>query len=153
HLLAKQEAGASFAITQLFYEADTYLSFVESARAAGVTIPILAGVLPTTDPGRLRRVEELTRVPAPSALVRELEALPDDEARHECGIKASVELVSAVLEAGAPGLHIYTFNKSRPALDLLEGVHLGGGSTGPASAGLAEPDLASGPWVGAAHAQ
>ena len=153
HLLAKQEAGASFAITQLFYEADTYLSFVESARAAGVTIPILAGVLPTTDPARLRRVEELTGVPTPSALVRELESLPDDEARHRRGIEASVGLVSAVLEAGAPGLHIYTFNKSRPALDLLEGVHLGGGSTGPAPAGLAEPDLASGPWVGAAHTQ
>ena len=50
-------------------------------------------------------------MPTPSALVRELESLPDDEARHRRGIEASVGLVSAVLEAGAPGLHIYTFNQ------------------------------------------
>lgn len=150
-LLVKQRAGASFAITQLFYEASTYASFVERARAAGVTIPILAGILPMTDPHRLRRVEQLTGVPAPSALVRELEALPDDDSRHERGIRAAVDLVTAVLDAGAPGLHIYTFNNHQPALDLLEGVHLGGGAPRPAPAGLGTPDLAGGPWVGAAH--
>ena len=152
-LLAKQRAGASFAITQLFYAPETYVAFVDRARAAGVTLPILAGILPMTDPNRLRRVEELTGVPAPAALVRELEALPDDVARHERGIRAAVDLVSAVLEAGAPGLHIYTFNKHQPALDLLEGVHLGGGSPDPAPAGLGGPDLASRPWVGAAEHQ
>lgn len=125
-LLEKQQAGASFAITQLFYAADSYTDFVAEARAAGVTIPILAGLMPTTEPRRLRRVEELTGVPAPQHLLDALDALPDPEAQHAHGTAYSVELAQRVLDAGAPGLHVYTFNKYRPALDLLEGVHLGG---------------------------
>ncbi|MFV2143965.1 methylenetetrahydrofolate reductase [Isoptericola sp. G70] len=125
-LLEKQQAGASFAITQLFYAADSYTDFVAEARAAGVTIPILAGLMPTTEPRRLRRVEELTGVPAPQHLLDALDALPDPEAQHAYGTAYSVELAQRMLDAGAPGLHVYTFNKYRPALDLLEGVHLGG---------------------------
>ncbi|WP_193307645.1 methylenetetrahydrofolate reductase, partial [Mycobacterium tuberculosis] len=59
-LLAKQAAGATFAITQLFFHADDYLAFVERARAGGVTIPILPGIMPITSPARLARVLELT---------------------------------------------------------------------------------------------
>ncbi|MEN5074744.1 methylenetetrahydrofolate reductase [Isoptericola cucumis] len=125
-LLEKQQAGAGFAITQLFYEADSYTDFVAEARAAGVTIPILAGLLPTTEPRRLRRVEELTGVRAPQHLLDALDALPDPEAQHAYGTARGVELAQRVLDAGAPGIHVYTFNKYRPALDLLEGVHLGG---------------------------
>ncbi|WP_425955500.1 methylenetetrahydrofolate reductase [Xylanimonas sp. McL0601] len=123
-LLEKQDAGASFAITQLFYEASSYIEFVSDARAAGVTIPILAGLLPATEPRRLRRVEELTGVAAPSGLLEALDALDDAEAQHAYGVARSVELAQAVLDAGAPGLHVYTFNKHRPALDLIDGVGL-----------------------------
>jgi methylenetetrahydrofolate reductase (NADPH) len=130
-LVEKQHAGANFAITQLFYEASSYIDFVADARAAGVTIPILAGLLPMTDPSRLARVEALTGVRAPAGLVQELEALTDPGARHKHGINASVDLAKAVLAAGAPGLHIYTFNKFEAALDLLKGVNLGGGATHP----------------------
>ncbi len=134
-LLEKQEAGAHFAITQLFYEADSYTQFVELARREGVTIPILAGILPTTDPNRLHRVEQLTGVAAPTALLRDLESIESPHLRHSRGIEASVELARAVLEAGAPGLHIYTFNKYEPALDLLEGLQLGS-LLAPSDAGL-----------------
>lgn len=125
-LLEKQEAGASFAITQFFYRAESYTGFVEAARAAGVTIPILAGILPTTEARRLRRVEELTGVAAPADLLRDLDRLTapdgavDPEAQHAHGIGYSAALARDVLDAGAPGLHVYTFNKHRPALDLLE---------------------------------
>ncbi|BDZ42175.1 methylenetetrahydrofolate reductase [Paraoerskovia sediminicola] len=152
-LLEKQKAGADFAITQLFYEASSYIDFVADAREAGVTIPILAGILPMTEPRRLRRVEELTGVPAPRVIVAELEAAADDDAaRHALGVRHSVELAQAVLDAGAPGIHIYTFNKHEAALDLLEGVHLGGGARGGSDGSEAvdpavAPDLASGPWV------
>jgi methylenetetrahydrofolate reductase (NADPH) len=131
-LLEKQEAGASFAITQFFYRAESYTGFVEAARAAGVTIPILAGILPTTEARRLRRVQELTGVVAPSELLRELDRLTgpdgavDPEAQHEHGIGFSATLAREVLDAGAPGVHVYTFNKHRPALDLLERVGLTG---------------------------
>ncbi|GAA4838912.1 methylenetetrahydrofolate reductase [Luteimicrobium xylanilyticum] len=141
-LLEKQQAGADFAITQLFYEAETYVTFVDAARAAGVTIPILAGLLPMTEPRRLHRVEELTGVPVPRHVLPALEAADDDASRHAIGIAHSVEVARAVLDAGAPGIHIYTFNKHEAALDLLEGVHLGGGATD-------APDLARGPRVSA----
>lgn len=131
-LLEKQEAGASFAITQFFYRAESYTGFVESARSAGVTIPILAGILPATEARRLRRVEELTGVAAPAGLLRELDRLTvpggdvDPEAQHERGLQYSTTLARDVLDAGAPGVHVYTFNKHRPALDLLERVGLTG---------------------------
>jgi methylenetetrahydrofolate reductase (NADPH) len=131
-LLEKQEAGASFAITQFFYRVESYTGFVESARSAGVTIPILAGILPATEARRLRRVEELTGVAAPADLLRELDRLTgpggavDPEAQHERGLEYSTTLARDVLDAGAPGVHVYTFNKHRPALDLLERVGLVG---------------------------
>ncbi|GAB7190169.1 methylenetetrahydrofolate reductase [Kineococcus sp. NUM-3379] len=145
-LLAKQRAGADFAITQVFYEADDYTRLVERARAAGVTIPLVPGVIPMTDPARLLRLQQLTGVPVPRALLARLEqaAAGGRAAVHAEGIRASVELVRRVLDAGAPGLHVYTFNKHHAALDLLEGVHLDGGAP-------TAPDLASGPWVTAPH--
>ncbi|PUB28870.1 methylenetetrahydrofolate reductase (NADPH) [Promicromonospora sp. AC04] len=131
-LLEKQEAGASFAITQFFYRAESYTGFVEAARSAGVTLPILAGILPTTEARRLRRVEALTGVAAPAELLRDLDRLVapdgavDAEAQHARGIEYSATLAREVLDAGAPGVHVYTFNKHRPALDLLERVGLAG---------------------------
>ena len=69
-LLAKQEAGADFAITQVFFDAEDYLGIVAEAREAGVTIPIIPGIIPTTDPARLLRVQELTGVPVPQRPAR-----------------------------------------------------------------------------------
>src|SRR5690606_27862477 len=131
-LLEKQEAGASFAITQLFYRAESYTGVVEAARAAGVTLPILAGVLPTTEARRLRRGEELTRGAAPSGLLRALDRLTATdgavgaEAQHAHGVEFSAPLAREVLDAGAPGLHVYPFNRHRPALDLLARTGLTG---------------------------
>ena len=127
-LLAKQEAGADFAITQVFFEARSYLGLVRDARSAGITIPIVAGVIPTTDPARLVRLEQLTGVQVPSELLASLAAADDPIERHRVGIRASVALADEVLDGGAPGLHIYTFNQHEAALDLLEGVHLGRGA-------------------------
>ena len=139
-LLAKQEAGADYAITQLFYDPAAYSGLVSEARAAGVRIPIVPGLIPMTDPGRLDRLTTLTGVHPPADLMARLEAEDDPAARHRLGIRASVDLARAVLDAGAPGLHLYTFNKHEAVLDLLEGVNLDGGAS-------RAPDLASGPWV------
>lgn len=149
-LLQKQQAGANFAITQLFYTASAYTEFVDVARSLGVTIPIVAGILPMTDPQRLRRLEQLTGVPVPLELAAQLDAIASPHVRHSHGIAASVDLANAVLDAGAPGLHIYTFNKHEPALDLLEGVHLGGSLGGVAPVRSPQPvDVAGWPQVGA----
>lgn len=118
-LVEKQAAGADFAITQLFYDARHYAELVRAARAAGVHIPIVPGIIPLTDPRRLRRMVELTDVPVPEDLLHALDEAPDAEAAYQLGMRASVDLVQAVLEAGAPGVHLYTFNSARAALDLL----------------------------------
>ena len=123
-LVAKQEAGADFAITQVFFDPRAYTDLVRDARRAGVTIPILAGIVPMTDPARLLRVEELTGVTVPADLLGRLLATDDDEERHRIGTRAAVDLADAVLDGGAPGLHVYTFNRHRPALALVEGAGL-----------------------------
>lgn len=117
-LLIKQAAGASFAITQLFYEPKIYTLFVKEARAAGVRIPILAGILLPTSPQRLRRVAELTGIEPDPCLLRALEDA-DDAQRLELGISAGALLIEEVLAAGAPGVHVYTFNQAHPTLEVL----------------------------------
>ncbi|HEY0215838.1 MAG TPA: methylenetetrahydrofolate reductase [Cellulomonas sp.] len=144
-LLAKQQAGADFAITQLFYEADSYAELVALARDAGVTIPIVPGIIPMTDPARLRRVQELTGVVVPQDVLDRLDAFdPSDERavadRHRVGTRLGVDLVNAVLDGGAPGVHVYTFNAHGPALDLLEGAGLGGDGAPRAHARTTSPD-------------
>jgi methylenetetrahydrofolate reductase (NADPH) len=121
-LRAKQEAGADFAITQVFYDAADYAGLVEDARNAGIVLPVVAGVIPATDPRRLARLAELTGVVVPPALL-ELLAVDDEEERHARGVTATLELIDAVVAAGAPGLHVYTFNHHRPALDVVERLH------------------------------
>jgi len=119
-LLVKQAAGADFAITQLFWDPDTYVSFVERARACGVTMPVLAGLLPPTDPARLRRVTDLTGIEAPRGILDGLSAQDDPVLRHHFGIHEGARIARDVLAAGAPGVHLYTFNRSAPALDMLQ---------------------------------
>lgn len=131
-LLAKEVAGANLAITQLFWHADDYLGFVERARAGGVTIPILPGIMPVTTPARLARLEELTGVPAPSELAIALEIEPDAAALFDLGVDFAADLADAVLAGGAPGLHLYTFNRHEVVLAVLDRLGL---RTIPAHAG------------------
>lgn len=118
-LLAKQAAGATFAITQLFFHSDHYLAFVERARRAGVTIPILPGIMPITSPARLRRVLELTGEEQPSELQIALEIEPTPEGRRRIGIEWSARLAREVVAGGAPGVHLYAFNQHDTVLDVL----------------------------------
>lgn len=130
-LLAKEVAGANLAITQLFWHADDYLGFVERARAGGVTIPILPGIMPVTSAARLTRLEQLTGVPAPSELAIALEIEPDADALFDLGVEFAANLAGEVLD-GAPGLHLYTFNRHEAVLAVLDRLDL---RTIPAHAG------------------
>lgn len=118
-LLAKQAAGATLAITQLFFHADHYLAFVERARSAGVTIPILPGIMPITSPARLARVLELTGEELPGELAVALEIEPTVEGRRQVGVEWAARLASDVVAGGAPGVHLYAFNQHDTVLDVL----------------------------------
>jgi len=118
-LLAKQAAGATFAITQLFFHADDYLAFVQRARAAGVTIPILPGIMPITSPSRLRRVLELSGEALPSELAVALDIEPTTQGQREVGIAHAAALARAVVAGGAPGVHLYAFNNHDNVLTVL----------------------------------
>lgn len=123
-LLAKEAAGANLAITQLFFHAEDYLSFVEDARAAGVTMRILPGLMPVLSPARLERVLQLSGEPRPAALSRALAAAPTPADAVAVGIAHATALVRDLLAGGAPGIHLYTFNRSEAPLAVLRDAGL-----------------------------
>jgi methylenetetrahydrofolate reductase (NADPH) len=123
-LLAKQRSGADFAITQVFFHAGQYADLVRRARRAGVTIPIIPGVMPLTSLRRLQRLGDLTGVEPSPELVRALASADDDGARRRIGVQATVDLARAALESGAPGIHLYTFNEHGAALEVLDKLQL-----------------------------
>ncbi|MEO8094228.1 MAG: methylenetetrahydrofolate reductase [Pseudolysinimonas sp.] len=123
-LLAKQAAGANLAISQLFFDADDYLSFVEAARSAGVTMRILPGIMPVLSVSRLHRVVELSGENLPFQLLRELERAETAEAAAAIGTAHATDMARALLDGGAPGIHLYTFNRSEAPLAVLGGVGL-----------------------------
>lgn len=118
-LLAKQAAGATLAITQLFFHADDYLAFVQRSREAGVTIPILPGIMPITSPARLRRTLELSGEELPAELAISLEIEPTAEGQRAVGVAHAAELAREVVAGGAPGVHLYAFNSHDTVLAVL----------------------------------
>jgi len=137
-LLAKQVSGATIAITQLFFHAEDYLGFVEEARMAGVTIPILPGLMPTTTSTRLERILDLTGERRPDELSRRLHASDSIDEQSAIGVDHAVSLSLEILAGGAPGLHLYTFNQHRAVLSVLDGIGLISGLTSPESPNLKE---------------
>ena len=121
-LRAKQDAGADFAITQLFFDASAYRELLAAAATAGITLPLVPGILPLTDAGRIRRLCDLNGITHPTALLAALDGAPDDDERRRIGLAATSSLIRDVLRAGAPGLHLYTFNKADGVTALLEDV-------------------------------
>jgi methylenetetrahydrofolate reductase (NADPH) len=132
-LLAKEVAGADFAITQVFFQASDYSRLVTRARRAGVTIPIIPGVMPMTSTRRLKKLSGLAGIDVDEALWGRLEGARTDEERRRIGVEATVDLARAALDDGAPGLHLYTFNEHSAALDVLDALEL----ERPPEAGLA----------------
>jgi len=119
-LLAKQNAGATLAITQLFFYVEDYVRFVERATGAGVTIPILPGLMPITSPGRLARVLELTGERNPLELEQKLQSTEDPPERVSLGIEWCADMIRELVDVRAPGIHLYAFNQHETVLSALE---------------------------------
>lgn len=122
-LLAKQEAGADFAITQLFFYAKDFFDFLELARSRGVTIPIIPGIMPIISAKRLSRVLELTGESEPKDLAIALSA-PDSSAAKEAGIEFAANLVSGLVAGGAEAVHLYAFNEHENVTEVLKRANL-----------------------------
>jgi methylenetetrahydrofolate reductase (NADPH) len=123
NLVRKVDAGAEFLISQLFFDADDYTAFVARARAAGITVPIVPGIMPVVSAANARRMAQLCGSRIPDELEARLARAGDDEAATlEVGIAWATQQCRTLLERGAPGLHFYTLNKSPAARRVHESL-------------------------------
>ena len=122
-LAKKQQAGASYAITQLFFGLDHYQKLVEDASKAGATLPIIPGLMPVAKAKQVLRMASMSGAHVPQELVSRLESATETEARV-IGMDYTINLGRQLLGAGAPGLHIFTLNQSVAAIELARGVGL-----------------------------
>ena len=113
HLLKKVQAGTDFLITQLFFDNADYFDFVERARAIGIEVPIVAGIMPITSAANIRRIAQLSNARIPDELEAGLSRVADDDdATLELGIEWATLQCRELLDRGAPGIHFYTLNRS-----------------------------------------
>jgi methylenetetrahydrofolate reductase (NADPH) len=113
HLLSKVRAGTDFLITQLYFDNADYFSFVERARAIGIDVPIVAGIMPITSAANIRRIAQLSNARIPDELEAGLSRVADDDdATLELGIEWATMQCRELLDRGAPGIHFYTLNRS-----------------------------------------
>jgi methylenetetrahydrofolate reductase (NADPH) len=123
-LVAKAEAGASFAITQLFFTADDYFALVDRVRALGCDIPIIPGIMPITNVRQMIRFAELSGAALPTSVTDRInEVADDDDQVRRVGIRIGTELSEELLSRGAPGLHFFTQNRSRATREIYANLH------------------------------
>ena len=122
----KAGAGANSAITQYFYNADAYFHFVDEARALGVVIPIVPGIMPIANFSKLARFSDACGAELPRWMRRKFEAFGDDsESIRAFGLDVVTELCERLLTGGAPGLHFYSMNQSVLTLEICRRLELG----------------------------
>jgi len=152
HLAEKVDAGVDFLITQLFFDNARYFDFITRARAAGIEVPIIPGIMPITRVGQIERMAQMCGATIPEGLRRELhERGGDGEAVLDFGVAYATLQCAELLAAGAPGIHFYTLNRSPATRAILSALKLTRpwerdahpGSISSASATRGEPSAAS----------
>jgi methylenetetrahydrofolate reductase (NADPH) len=123
HFKAKVDAGADGAITQYFYNADAYFRFVDDVRRLGVQVPIVPGIMPISNFSQLKRFSDACGAEIPRWVGKRMQAYGDD---HEAIRAFATEMVAAMCDrliaGGAPALHFYTLNLSKPTLNVLHAL-------------------------------
>jgi methylenetetrahydrofolate reductase (NADPH) len=120
NLRRKVDAGADFLVTQLFFDNADYFDFVRRARASGIAVPIVAGIMPILNAANIRRMTALSGAKLPPTLQARLaEVEADDTATRELGVEWATLQCRELLERGAPGIHFYTLNRSRATRAIL----------------------------------
>jgi methylenetetrahydrofolate reductase (NADH) len=125
-LVEKFRAGADYAITQMFFDADDYLRLRDRVAAAGCDVPIIAGLMPVTNMGIIKRSEQFSGAPFPSRLAARFDAVAHDpKAVRSMGIYETSKLAERLLEEGVPGIHFYTLNRSKATREVWANLALG----------------------------
>ena len=125
HLKEKVDAGARVLITQLFFDNAVYFQFVEDARAIGIDVPIIPGIMPIISTAGIKRMTSLCGATIPPALLEALEQRGDDEeAVAELGVAYATLQCAELLASGAPGIHFYTINRSPATRAILSALRL-----------------------------
>lgn len=124
-LRAKQDAGAEFAVTEMVMRSADYLALLERSRTAGVTIPVIPGIMPILRLSSMERMAELSGRAVPQEVRDRLEPLAEDPAAVRAeGIRIATELCETLLANGAPGLHFYTLNRSKATREIAAALSL-----------------------------
>ncbi|HVE45714.1 MAG TPA: methylenetetrahydrofolate reductase [Acidimicrobiales bacterium] len=130
HLAAKLRT-ADFAITQFFFEPEPYLRMIEELADRDVTTPVIPGVMPVTNVSQVERFAQLSGAAFPPALAERLHAAADGpEEVRRIGVEVATQLCQDLLDAGVPGLHFYTLNRSTATREIYANLGLGAGPTG-----------------------
>jgi methylenetetrahydrofolate reductase (NADPH) len=125
YFVRKCRAGADYAITQMFFDADDYLRLRDRVASSGCEVPIIPGIMPVTNMATIGRSEQLSGAPFPAHLEAKFQAVADDpKAVRELGIAQAIALAQRLLDEGAPGLHFITMNYSKAAREVLAEVAL-----------------------------
>ncbi|MGH8171785.1 MAG: methylenetetrahydrofolate reductase, partial [Rhodanobacteraceae bacterium] len=123
HFKTKVDAGADGAITQYFYNADAYFHFVDAARAVGIQVPIVPGVMPIANFTQLKRFSDMCGAEIPRWLSKRLAAYGDDvESIREFAADVVASLCRKLIEGGAPALHFYTLNRAKSTLSVIDRI-------------------------------
>ena len=122
-LKEKVGAGAEYLITQLFFDNAHYFRFVEKAAAAGIRVPILPGLMPITGYKQMQNFTQMMKVSVPDELRKGIECWEGDkDGMFKFSVDYASEQARELLEGGAPGLHLYTLNRSKAAIAILKNV-------------------------------
>ncbi|MAA63747.1 MAG: methylenetetrahydrofolate reductase [NAD(P)H] [Alteromonadaceae bacterium] len=122
----KVEAGANSAITQYFFNPDSYFYFIDRLEKMGVTIPVVPGIMPIVNFSSLVRFSDMCGAEIPRWIRKQLEAYGDDsESIRKFGEDMITEMCQKLLDAGAPGLHFYTLNQSTTSVNIWNNLGLG----------------------------
>ena len=125
YLAEKVRSGVDFLITQMFFDNNFYFDFVRRARAAGIGVPIIPGIMPITRVGQVERMASMCGSAIPEGLRAELRAREDDaEAVLDFGVANATLQCAELLAAGAPGIHFYTLNRSPATRAILSALKL-----------------------------
>jgi len=126
YVRAKVDAGVSVLITQLFFDNADYLRFVDRLRAAAIDVPVLPGIIPITNAGQLQRLASMCGASIPPALEREVGLRADDpRALEDFGVAYATAQCAQLLAAGAPGIHLYTLNRSPATRAIVSALRSG----------------------------